>query len=215
MRLDGSVALWGWVDRWPLGGSVAGWSKRGFYPRLRHFAVKLRKPVYTSANSQQATPTPFSDFRCHRCPRSSSVLHSSAPSESTSQIHTWNLDPPSPDSPFLLRSLFHILSQLSSAQLNELQMHSSQPSPSRFIPKPLILVQRARASSLHCEVENLTRAVEQKVLLAKRSLPSLPPSPRSEPQIAYFKNGRPLTGHSPIESYAIVSIFSLLFLMIH
>ena len=94
-------------------------------------------------------------------------------------------------------------------------MLSSQPSSPRFTPRPLILVQRARVSSLNSEVENLTRAVEQKALLVKRSLPSLPPSPRSEPQITYLKNGRPLIGHSPLESYAIVSIFSIFSLDIH
>lgn len=113
---------------------------------------------------------------------------------------------PLPLNPSQLRSLLYL-----SAQLNELQMYSSQPSPrpSGFTPKPLILVQRARASSLSSQVENLTRAVEQKVLLVKRSLPSLPPSPRSESPITYLRNGRPLTGHTSIESYAIVSIFSL------
>ena len=88
-----------------------------------------------------------------------------------------------------------------------LQVHSSQPSSSRFIPKPLILVQRARASTLNSEIDNLTRAVEHNVLLVKRSLPSLPQISRSDSQITYLKNGSPLVGQKPAGSYVIVSTF--------
>jgi hypothetical protein len=119
------------------------------------------------------------------------------------RYHTWTLPLPFP----LSRSLPFLFYPLSSSSG---RMHPSQPSPSGFTPRPLILVQRARVSSLNSQVESLTRAVERKALLVKRSLPSLPPSPRSEPQICYLRNGRPLTAKCPIESYAIVSISSLL-----
>jgi len=150
--------------------------------------------------SLSKTPAnPFSDLRCRRSPTRTPAHPHLGPI----RLHTWTLPLPSPP-PFP-----------PSAQLSELQMHSIQPPPSGFIPRPLILVQRARASSLNSEVESLTRAVEQKVSLVKRSLPSLPPSPRSEPQVTYLRNGRPLPGQTLMESYAIVSISSLLSTITH
>ena len=93
-----------------------------------------------------------------------------------------------------------------------------QPTPTApFTPRPLIFVQCARVSSLNSQVENITRAIEQKVVLVKRSFPLLPTSPRTESQIAYLKNGRPLVDQNPVvaeaeaadaASHAIVSIFS-------
>jgi len=49
---------------------------------------------------------------------------------------------------------------------SEPQMHSSQPLPSRFTPRALILIQHAHASKLHSELKNPIQAIAQKVLLS-------------------------------------------------